>query len=510
MEEACEDGLAGGVGGVGDDSEAAAGHGAGDDGVFHVVVEFRDEGGEVGDGGIVVKGGEGHGAEHEGGFAETPEHGADPPLLEAAVDDEAGEEESDEDGGAELEGVLVVLGDFVEGEEEEEAADEEGGVVGVKDGPGHEGEVDGGDPEGDGVIGVRGRGAWAWLGGAQLGEVAAEGEGVEGGSDGDADRGDPAELVEHEGGGPFPGAGDHEHGGCGEVREDAADGDVDEEEAEGGVGEAGRGTAGVELAGEEEGGDGHGGGFGDERAEEGAEGEDGEPPGGGSAAAELGDGAEAAFGELEDGAGGGDGHDDDDEEGFFVVHAVVEVVEGGFPAGPEDEEEEEGEAPDAEHGLDLAEEVEDAWQHGVGGGGLLGGDAGLGLVAFLEEVGPMAKLMGEEGMEDGAEEEEGGPEVEGFLLDTVLEDGADALERGVVIAFEAWGNGGGGGGGVCGGGGGGTGGGGGGGARGGGGREEGDPREQEEDRAPTVPGEWPMHGVETSVAGGGKAMGVRS
>ena len=67
--------------------------------------------------------------------------GAEPPALEAAVDDQSGEEESDQHGAAQVDFILVVGGGLREREEEQEAADEQRRIVGERHGPGHEGEV---------------------------------------------------------------------------------------------------------------------------------------------------------------------------------------------------------------------------------------------------------------------------------------------------------------------------------------------------------------------------------
>ncbi|MFM1945137.1 MAG: hypothetical protein RI897_4119 [Verrucomicrobiota bacterium] len=346
------------------------------------------------------------------------------------MDDEAGEEEADQDGGSEGEGVLVVLGDFVEGDEEEEAEESERGVMGYEDGEAHEQDMSDCDPEGDGVV----LGFSIAVGGHfEAGEVFPEDLEVGDIGDEDTEDGDPAEVLEHEGGIPAPGGGDHEDGGGGEVGEGSADGDIDEEEAECGVGEFEAGFFEVELGGEEGGGDGHGCGFRDERAEEGAEREDSEPPGDGGSSPEVGEPAHDLFGELEDGSGGGHEHDDHDEDGFGEADAGVDVTDGIFEADHDGHDAEEGDEPEAEDGFDLAEEVEDAG----GDADVEGFIAAFGfvlVVAIFEDVGDMAEALGEERVDYCAEEQHCGPEVEGLFLDAVLEDGPDRGEVAVFVA----------------------------------------------------------------------------
>ncbi len=114
-----------GIGRIGDHGQAAAGHRAGDHRVFGAEREVMHLGGEIGDGGVVVEGGEDRRAEHEHLVGQRRDHRGDPPSLAAAVNHQAREEKADQHGAAQQSRILVVAGGRGEGDEKQKAADEQ-------------------------------------------------------------------------------------------------------------------------------------------------------------------------------------------------------------------------------------------------------------------------------------------------------------------------------------------------------------------------------------------------
>lgn len=281
------------------------------------------------------------------------------------MDDEAGEKEADKNGALHVDLILVMTGRLGKAEEEKESTDEKGRIVGKDDGPGEEEEMGDGDPFRDRVFAFapsRGNVHVGADGGLEFCEFSAEGVEVNDVGENDSQDGLPAKVEEHVAHTEAPFFGDHEDGRSGEMGEGAADGDVDEEETEGGVGELGGGIEIVEFLREKEGRDRHGGRLGNEGSEDRCDGKSGEPPGGGGAAEDFGDFIDEEFGKANDGASGGHGHDDNDEERLGEIHIVPDV---GFdfaktgsetcfldPEEPEDGSGE-GDDPDSKDGFDF-------------------------------------------------------------------------------------------------------------------------------------------------------------
>lgn len=230
--------------------------------------------------------------------------------------------------------------------------------------------------------------------------------------------------------------------------ESSADGDVHEEEPECCVSETGRGSLGVEPFCEEHGGDGHCSWFGDEGAEDRGDGEDGEPPCRGAAAEKFRDHADDAFGKPDDGAGGGDGHDDDDEERFGEINVFTEVEFDLFESRADafdnavflnaEEVEDganEGDDPDAEDCLYLAQEVKQVSAEGnIVLGIVVGFSAGcssFGLdaleVALFVFMGHFEEESCEECVNDRADEYDGGNEVEAIQGECALLEGCSEI-----------------------------------------------------------------------------------
>ena len=115
--------------------------------------------------------------------------------------------------------------------------------------------------------------------------------------------------------------------------------------------------------------------------------------------------------------------------GFVVGDVVGDVVPGVEVGGGTGE----GDDPDAEDGLDLAEEVEELGAEGDVVDGVVVGFGGGGAplafnlfaVLVLEFVGDFVERTGGEGVEDGEEEDDGGDEVERVFVDPGLEFFAD-------------------------------------------------------------------------------------
>ncbi len=129
-------------------------------------------------------------------------------------------------------------------------------------------------------------------------------------------------LAEHEGQAPAVLRRDHQDRRRGEMGEGAADGDVDEEQAERAVLQPRGRVQLVEVPREEERADRHRGRLGDERAEERPDRQDRGPPGERRLPAEARDAPDALLGEGEDRPRRGDRHDDDHEHRLGEVDAV--------------------------------------------------------------------------------------------------------------------------------------------------------------------------------------------
>jgi hypothetical protein len=289
-------------------------------------------GGQKGNGGIVVERGQDGGSDKQGDFGQRTQNRGDPPTLEAAVGDQSGQEKADKERRLQLDFILVVAGRHGEGDEEEEPGHEECGVMESQHSPGDKAEMHEDHPEGNGLgIGVAGSlGGGSFL---EVSELAAENEEIEPRSQQDAEHRAPSKMREHVGQVPVPGVGDHEDRWRGEVREGAADGNVDKEKAESGVFETAGRVQLVELLAEKEGSDGHGGRFSNKRAHERGNDEDGEPPGGRGTPTQTRDRAQGALRELDDRAAGSNRHNDDDENGLRVV-AGIHIERPPWPDPP--------------------------------------------------------------------------------------------------------------------------------------------------------------------------------
>ena len=439
FEMSIQDALTRGVGGVGNDGQSATGYRSGNDSVFGSGADAIDLRGQVGDRGVVVEGGKNRGTQHEGVVGEGENDRFDPPCLTTAVNDEGSEEKPDEDGAAHGNGVLVVSGGDHEGHEEEESSDEEDRGVGIKHRPSEEEEVCQNHPDGNWIIaivpsnGVGDAVLDAVRGVLHAEEFFAEQSEVEEVAEEDCDHCFPAEVEEHEFHAPVPSAGDHENGRGGEVGEGAADRDVDEKQAEGGIGEADFRAEDVEFFGKEKGADGHRGRFGDEGAEDGRDGENTEPPCAGGSVAECRGTGHDEFGESKNGTARGDGHDDDHEGGFDELTVVADIAFEIAPGIEADRSSGEGDDPDAENGFDLSEEVESGgferhivlgviMRFGAGGAAFL---MNAFVVFVFGLVGGLVDGAGGEGMADGEQEDDCGDEVEWICADA----GFDRLEE---------------------------------------------------------------------------------
>ena len=103
--------------------------------------------GEIGDGGVIVEGGENGGANHEEPFVvDGGEEDRDPPALAAAVDDESRQEEADKNWALHIDIVLVMPGGLCESDEEKESEDEDHLVVRRENGESEEEKVNDSDP----------------------------------------------------------------------------------------------------------------------------------------------------------------------------------------------------------------------------------------------------------------------------------------------------------------------------------------------------------------------------
>ncbi len=294
-EESREDRLPGRVGRVGNDGEASARDRPFHDGQLGRFAHVGHERGEIGDERVVVERRQERRAEEQRRLAQTREHGRDPPALQSAVDDEPRQEEADQERRLQRDLGLVGARRFHESQEEQEPAEEQRGIVRVDDGPGHEERVHDDDPGwnrqqgaragGDGIgighLGVAHRRA---LG--QIAQLTAEEQVVEQRRAEHREQRAPAEVRHHVRQVPRPRARHHQDGRGREVRQRAADRDVDEQQAEGRVLQAGARVQVVELARQQQRADRHGGRLGDERAEEWSDRQQHEPPRGGGALAE--------------------------------------------------------------------------------------------------------------------------------------------------------------------------------------------------------------------------------
>ena len=205
--------------------------------------------------------------------------------------------------------------------------------------------------------------------------------------------------------------GHHEDRWRSEVGQRAADGDVDEERAQGRVHEARGHAAIVEALLEDERGDRHRGGLRDEAAQQRPDDERGGVEAGASRQEEE-DPREAldeAAGELEDGARGRHGHDGEDEGRLGEVEVVLLVValeELRHPvrAQHEADPDEQDRGPDAEDRLHLAQQVKEVLA-----------DRSLG-----EAVGEVLKALDRERMEDREAEQDRGEDLDGSGVHIVL------------------------------------------------------------------------------------------
>ena len=362
------------------------------------------------------------------------------------MNDETREKESDQQRRLEIEPALVVRGGLGEGQEEQKPADEERRVVRHEHGEAHEGELDGRDPAGHRLVGVFG------LSGGSEGpiplhrdEFTAEGEIVEDGRNDDAERRLVAEIYQHEKRIPFPRPRHHQHGRSGEMSERAADGHVDEQQPNRGVGEARRRFQDVELPREQQGPDGHGGGLGDERPEQRSHDQNRQPPGSGRAATDRGHQAQAALREFQHRPGARDRHDDHHEHRLGKVHRVPDVPDDRRPAVEPGDRAGEHEDPDAEHRLDLAEEVQDLplETHLVRAAVVVGIRVPPvvpfrhpGRMFSFGDVRPVPKLRGEKRVNDREQEDAGGDHIERLRSRPVEDEVEYACARRILITFQ--------------------------------------------------------------------------
>ena len=104
---------------------------------------------EIGDERVVVDRRQDRSAREQGSFRQPAEHRSDPPALQPAVDDEAGQEEADEQRCLQFDATLIRGGRADEAEEEEKATEEQRGIVRVEHRPCHEADMNGDDPRRD-------------------------------------------------------------------------------------------------------------------------------------------------------------------------------------------------------------------------------------------------------------------------------------------------------------------------------------------------------------------------
>jgi len=186
----------------------------------------------------------------------------------------------------------------------------ERGLVRDEDGPEQEAEMDARDPERHGFLAGRVvRRERAAIHG-ELGKFLAEEDEINPVADENPGNRTKPKMPEHEERAPVPFVGDEQHGRRGEIRQRAADRDVDEEQADGRVHEARAGAEPVEFATEQERAEGHRRRFRDERTEQRPEREQHKPPPRRRFSRHE---TEHAHRRLHDGPARGDGHDDDDE-----------------------------------------------------------------------------------------------------------------------------------------------------------------------------------------------------
>ena len=159
------------------------------------------------------------------------------------MNDETGEEETDQKRSAHLDVVLVMTGSLGEAQQKEETADKERGKVGHEDCPTKKQDVHRGDELRNGVFPFFPSEGHAHISifdrRTQFGELLAENRVVERVREEDAQRRFPSEIREHEHEIPIPFLRNHEDWRSRKMSERAAHGYIHEEEADGGVSKGG-------------------------------------------------------------------------------------------------------------------------------------------------------------------------------------------------------------------------------------------------------------------------------